>query len=85
MSPVNQLDRDQMARLGDEVYANRVKPLLRPEDDGRFVAIDVATGDFEVDQDDYAAVARLRARRPRADVWLERAGYPAAYWLRSPR
>jgi hypothetical protein len=58
-----------------------VRPALRPEDDNKFVAIDVRTGDYEIDEDDYAAVSRLRARRPSAEVWLERAGQTAAYRL----
>jgi hypothetical protein len=53
-----------------------VRPTLRPEDDGKFVAIDVTTGEFEIDGDDYTAVMRLRSRKPEADMWLMRAGYP---------
>ena len=53
--------------------------MLRPEDDGKFVAIDVGTGDFEIDDDDYAAVVRLRTRSPQAEIWLGRVGAPAAY------
>jgi hypothetical protein len=67
---------DELARLGGEIYDQRVRPALRPEDDGKFVALDVETGDYEIDEDDYTAVARLRARKPAADVWLMRAGYP---------
>jgi hypothetical protein len=70
---------DELARLGAEVYDRQVRPSLRPEDDGKFVAIDVGTGDFEIDEDDYAAVTRLRARIPMAEIWLFRAGYPTAY------
>jgi hypothetical protein len=72
---------EELARLGAEIFDRRVRPALRPEDDGRFVAIDVRSGDHELDEDDYAAVARLKARRPDADVWLERVGQPAAYKL----
>jgi hypothetical protein len=71
----------ELARLGTEVFDRRVRPALRPADDNRFVAIDVGSGDYEIDEDDYAAVSRLRARRPSAEVWLERAGHPAAYRL----
>jgi hypothetical protein len=70
---------DELAGLGGAIFDRQVRPTLRPEDDGKFVAIDVVTGDFEIDEDDYAAVARLRARRPAADVWLMRAGYPTTY------
>ncbi len=57
----------------------------RLEDDGKFVALDVQTGDYEVDEDDYAAVSRLRARNPAAQVWLSRVGQPAAYRMRRDR
>ena len=73
---------DELARLGAEVFDRQVRPALRPEDDGKFVAIDVVTGDHEMDQDDYAAVTRLRARRPSADIWLACVGQPATYRMR---
>ncbi len=72
-------DLAERASAGTDLYARRVRPLLRPEDDGKFVAIDVITGDYEVDADDGTAEARLRSRRPTADIWLERAGDQAAY------
>ncbi len=67
---------EELARLGAEVFERRVRPILRPDDDGKFVAIDVGTGDFEIDNDDYAAVVRLRTRSPEADIWLGRVGRP---------
>ena len=70
---------EELARLGSNVYRRRVQPLLRPEDEGKFVAVDVGTGDYEIDADDYAAVSRLIARIPQAEVWLERVGQPATY------
>lgn len=77
--PATKRTLDQLASLGQDIFDRKVRPALRPEDDGKFVAIDVETGDYEMDEDDYAAVARLRSRKPAADVWLMRAGYPAAY------
>jgi hypothetical protein len=73
---------EELARLGAEAFDRHVRPTLRPEDDGKFVAIDVVTGDHEIDADDYAAVMRLRARRPSADVWLACVGQPATYRMR---
>ena len=63
---------DELARLGSEVYDRQVRPALRSEDNGKFVAIDVETGEYEMDEDDYAAVARLRSRKPAAEMWLMR-------------
>lgn len=74
-----QRNPQELARIGSEVFDRRVRPLLRPEDQGKFVAVDVVTGDYELDDDDYAAVSRLRTRNPAAEVWLTRAGQAAAY------
>ena len=71
----------EVARLGREVFERQVRPRLRPEDDGKFVAVDVDTGEYEADANDYAANMRLLARRPAARVWLTWAGQGAAYKL----
>lgn len=76
---------DEVARLGGEMFDRRVRPALKAEDDGKFVAVDIGTGDFELDFDDYSAVTRLRDRRPSAEVWLGRVGHPAAYRIRRAR
>jgi hypothetical protein len=73
---------EELARLGSEAFDRYVRPGLRPEDDGKFVAIDIDTGDHEIDEDDYSAVMRLRTRRPAAEIWLGRVGQPAAYRMR---
>jgi len=76
---------DELAGLGGDIFERQVRPVLRAEDDGKFVAIDVGIGDYEIDEDDYAAVARLRSRQPAADVWLMRAGSPATYRMGAVR
>ena len=70
---------EELDRLGGEIFDRRVKPTLRPEDHGKFVAIDVDTGEYEMDEDDYTALMRLRTRIPEADTWLMCAGYPTTY------
>jgi len=70
---------EELARIGGDIFDRRVRPVLRPEDDGKFVAIDVSSEEYVIDPDDYAAVIRLKARVPTADVWLARAGCPTTY------
>ena len=70
---------DEIERLGERAFEREVRPVLKPEDDGKFVAIAVDSGDFEIDADDYTAVMRLRSRHPAGEFWLMRAGSPAAY------
>jgi hypothetical protein len=76
---------DEIERLGEEVIERRIKPQLSPGDNGKFIAVDVDSGDFELDKDDYSAVMRLRTRRPDAEIWLGRAGFPTAYQFRTVR
>ena len=76
---------DELARLGAVIFDRQIRPVLGPGDDGKFVAIDVITGDYEVDEDDYAAVTRLRSRQPAADVWLMHAGYTTTYRIGAVR
>lgn len=70
---------DELARLGEDIFDRQVRPVLRPEDDGKFVAVDVETGNYEIDEDDYSVIVRLQSRNPAAHIWLMRAGCPAAY------
>lgn len=80
MIPVERkYDREEFARRGVEVYQQRVVPRLHAEDRGKFVATDIETAEYEVDEDDYSAVMRLRKRLPEAQIWLSRVGEPAAH------
>ena len=76
---------DEQVRLGTTIYAEKIRPLLTPEDDGKFVAIDVHSGDFEMDEDEVQALQQLRERRPTGLFWLECVGQPAAYKIRVGR
>jgi hypothetical protein len=70
------------AREGLALLARVVRPVLTPEDDGKFIALDLDSHEYEVDPGDYTATHRLRLRCPRARVWLFRAGDDATYALR---
>jgi hypothetical protein len=74
--PATKRTPDELARLGREIFERQVSSALAPPDDGKFIAIDVDSHDYEVNEDDHAAIMALRARRPAADIWLMRAGFP---------
>ena len=66
--------KEEFARRGDAIYENDVRPQLKAEDDGRFVAIDIEGGEYEMDDDEREAGDRLRARVPEAQIWMVRVG-----------
>jgi len=66
--------KEEFARRGDEIYERELRPILEKGGDGKFVAIDIDTGAYEVDSDELAASDRLLARVPNAQIWLRRIG-----------
>ena len=74
--------KEEFARRGDEIYDRDIKPHVTAEDDGKFVVIDIETGDYEMDRDELVAHDRLLLRHPDAQVWLRRVGSTYARHLR---
>ncbi|MGH7964728.1 MAG: hypothetical protein ACRERD_23430 [Candidatus Binatia bacterium] len=71
--------KEEFARRGQEIYDRDIRPRVEPSSEGKFVAIDIETGAYEIDADDYIATERLLARKPDAQIWLLRVGHRAAY------
>ena len=66
--------KEEFARRGDEIYERVLRPTLERGNEGRFVAIDIETGAYEIDADELAASDRLLDRLPNAQIWLRRIG-----------
>ncbi|MBY0230001.1 MAG: hypothetical protein K2W96_12025 [Gemmataceae bacterium] len=73
--------RSEEGRQSQEYFDRVVIPKLPPEDMNKYVAVDMDTGEYEVDEDDYQASMRLLARLPQARAYLFRAGWPATYCM----
>ena len=74
--PVRQprYSKEEFARRGDEIYESQVRSQFEEGNHGKIVAIDIETGDFEVDAGEIAACDRLEARHPDAQIWMVRIG-----------
>ena len=66
--------KEEFARRGDEIYETQVRPQVEASNRGKIVAIDLETGDFEVDASEIAACDRLEASHPDAQIWIVRIG-----------
>jgi hypothetical protein len=71
--------KEEFARRGQAIYERDILPHVKASDEGKFVAIDIETGAYEMDRDDYAATERLLGRHPKAQIWLLRVGHRTAY------
>jgi len=71
----------EVVSRGEDIYRERIRSLVEAGNKGKFVVIDIETGDFEVDEDDLQATKRALAKRPDAVLYGLRVGYPTAYTL----
>ena len=72
-------DKEDVARRGERIYEQSVRPVVEKGNKGRIAAIDVETGAYEIADDVLTATDRLYERHPAAQPWAVRIGYPAVY------
>ncbi len=70
--------KEEFARRGDAIYEKDILPKLAAKDTGKFLAIDIETGDYEMATDEMKAGDKLRARLPDAQIWMVRIGHTSA-------
>ena len=68
----------EIAARGEKIYQEQIKSLVYPAEKGKFLFIDVESGDYELDEIAVAAFQRLRQRQPAAVCFEMKVGYVAA-------
>ena len=66
--------------FGKRIYEEKVRPTISGGEEpiGYFLSFDFDSGDWEIDESRLEAPLRLLARKPDADVFTVKVGYPAA-------
>lgn len=72
---------DEIGRIGTAMYRRQLRSQVMPHDKGKFLILDIESGDYEIDADDTSAEERLRSRRPAEVLFGLRIGYTSAYTL----
>jgi hypothetical protein len=62
--------KEEFARRGDALVASKVRPHLTAADEDKFVAIDIETGEYELDKNEMKAADRLCKRVRDPQIWL---------------
>jgi hypothetical protein len=62
--------KEEFARRGDALVESQVRPHLTAADQDKFVAIDIESGEYELDKNEMKAVQRLRRRLADPQIWL---------------
>jgi hypothetical protein len=71
--------KEELAQRGQDLYESSIREQVEAGNEGKIVAIDIETGDFEVDETVVAATDRLFKRNPDAQPWGIRIGHRAVY------
>jgi hypothetical protein len=71
--------KEEFARRGDAIYEQDILPKLSAKHVGKFLAIDIETGEYEIAADEMKAGNKLRARIPGAQIWMVRIGYASTH------
>jgi len=79
--PVASYSPEEVARLGNQIYQRDIRDKVLPQHKGKFLVLDITSGDYEMDEDDLSAEEALRARRPDGVLFGLRIGYTSAYTL----
>ena len=68
---------EEARRRGEEIYERDIRPKVEKTHHGKIVAIDMDTGDYAIGDMAVTTAERLLERRPDADIWCVKVGYPA--------
>lgn len=72
---------EAIAARGEEIYQQQIRDKVDPKHKGKFLVLDIETGDYEIDAEDLVATDRLLAKHPNAIIYGVRVGFPAAYGI----
>ena len=67
--------KEVFAQRGNEIYEHQIRSKVEATNKGKFVAIDIESGAWEMDADEMAAGDRLVKRFADAQTWMVRVGY----------
>lgn len=85
MSARNAMTYEEQKRRGEAIYGSQIRHRIAPEDEGKFVLVDVLTGDYEIAERSVEARVKLRQRRPEAVIHTMRRHKTYVGRIRSPR
>jgi hypothetical protein len=79
--PIRRYSKEEFSQRGNALYESQIRSQVEAGNHGKIVAIDIESGDFEVDEDTLVASDRLLERHPDAQTWFIRIGHRAVHRL----
>lgn len=72
---------DEIGERAERIYQQQIRPLVEPQENGKFIVIDIESGDYEIAEDMFTAEDSLKARRPNAVGFGGKVGWDAPYHI----
>lgn len=76
MTATAEFTKEEIVQRGKEIYERDIRHMVEAGNDGRVVAIDGRTGEFELADDAITSASQLRARLHEAVIYFMRVGNP---------
>jgi hypothetical protein len=79
--PYANYSAEEVVSRGEAIYRERLRDKVESGNKGKFLVLDIESGQYEVDRDHAAAAMRLVHRIPQAVIYSLRIGHSTAYHL----
>jgi hypothetical protein len=66
--------KEEIASRGKAIYEQQIRPKVEPEQIGKYLVINIETGEYEMDDDEVAVSQRAYAKHPGAPLFGMRIG-----------
>ncbi len=76
---MERITAQEVARRGRQLYEERIRSRVEPAHDGRFLVVDVDSGEYALADDELEAFPRTREKTPEGVLFLIRVGHRAAH------
>jgi hypothetical protein len=73
----SQLSKEEVVELGESIYGQKIKSNVEPQFLGKFLAIDVRTGNYEMGDRILSALQQAQAKLGDQQFYIKRIGYPS--------
>ena len=70
---------DEISRRGQILYDQKVRSKIADCEKGKFLVLDIETGEYEIDADEMTALQRAKTKHHDAALYMVRIGYSTAY------
>jgi len=68
---------EEIVRRGEELYDRQIRAFVEPANTGKYIAINIASGEYEIGHDYMVLSREMQARQPEAELCVLRIGFPA--------